>query len=38
MTERVIPYHFDVAPFDLIKQSSLREHIQRVGVNLTPLP
>ena len=30
-----LPYHFDVVPFDLIKQDSLREHIQRVGMPLT---
>ena len=29
-----LPYHFDVVPFDLIKQDSLREHIQRVGMPL----
>jgi len=31
-----LPYHFDVVPFDLIKQDSLREHIERVGMALTP--
>ncbi|MEI6279040.1 MAG: nucleotidyltransferase domain-containing protein [Verrucomicrobiae bacterium] len=30
-----LPYHFDVVPFDLIKQASLREHIERVGMTLT---
>jgi len=29
-----LPYHFDVVPFDLIKQDSLREHIERVGMSL----
>ena len=31
-----LPYRFDVVPFELIKQDSLREHIERVGMNLTP--
>lgn len=32
-----LPYRFDVVPFDLIKQDSLREHIERVGMTLTPV-
>ena len=30
-----LPYRFDVIPFALIQQSSLREHIERIGV---PMP
>jgi predicted nucleotidyltransferase len=33
-----LPYHFDVVPFDLIKQDSLREHIERVGMPLKTAP
>lgn len=29
-----LPYHFDVVPFDHIKQASLREYIERVGITL----
>lgn len=31
-----LPYHFDIVPFDLIKQDSLRERIERVGMPLPP--
>lgn len=32
LDELPLPYRFDVQPFDLIKLSSLREHIERIGI------
>ena len=34
LDELPLPYQFDVTPFALIKQNSLRQHIERVGVAL----
>lgn len=34
LDELPLPYRFDVTPYALIKQTALREHIDRVGVRL----
>lgn len=34
LDELPLPYHFDVIPFAQIESSSLREHIERVGITL----
>ncbi|MGD0091182.1 MAG: nucleotidyltransferase domain-containing protein [Planctomycetota bacterium] len=36
LDELPLPYRFDVTPFDLIKHTPLREHIQRVGITVYP--
>ena len=33
LDELPLPYHFDVKSFEFIKQDSLREHIQRMGID-----
>jgi predicted nucleotidyltransferase len=33
LDELPLPYHFDVKAFESIKQDSLREHIQRKGID-----
>jgi predicted nucleotidyltransferase len=33
LDELPLPYHFDVKAFEFIKQDSLREHIQRMGID-----
>jgi predicted nucleotidyltransferase len=33
LDELPLPYHFDVKAFESIKQGSLREHIQRKGID-----
>ena len=37
LEDQPLPYHFDMIPFELIQQASLREHIERIGVPL-PIP
>ena len=36
LDELPLPYHYDVKPYDSIKLRSLREHIDRVGIQLYP--
>lgn len=36
LDELPTPYKYDVKPFDLIKLRPLREHIQRVGIEVYP--
>ncbi|MBU6401748.1 MAG: nucleotidyltransferase domain-containing protein [Verrucomicrobia bacterium] len=36
LDELPTPYKYDVKPFDLIGLPSLREHIQRVGIVVSP--
>lgn len=36
LDELPMPYRYDVKPFEAIKLRSLREHIERVGVQLYP--
>lgn len=31
-----LPLHFDIVPLDVLQQDSLREHIERVGITLSP--
>jgi predicted nucleotidyltransferase len=39
LDELPLPYHFDVKAFESIKQDSLREHIQRKGIDWkNPMP
>jgi predicted nucleotidyltransferase len=39
LDELPLPYHFDVKAFESIKQDTLREHIQRKGIDWkTPMP
>ena len=33
LDELPLPYHFDVKVFESIKQDSLREHIQQMGID-----
>lgn len=36
LDELPLPYRFEVKPFELIKLSALREHIERVGISVYP--
>jgi predicted nucleotidyltransferase len=36
LDELSLPYHYDVKPFETIKLLPLREHIERVGIQLYP--
>ena len=36
LDELPLPYLYDVQPFDAIKLESLREHIERVGIDIYP--
>jgi predicted nucleotidyltransferase len=39
LDELPLPYHLDVKAFESIKQDSLRDHIQRKGIDWkTPMP
>jgi hypothetical protein len=38
LDELPLPYRFEVQAFDLINLRALREHIQRVGIPVYPLP
>lgn len=38
LDELPLPYHFEVQPFESIKLPALREHIERVGVIIYPVP
>ena len=38
LDELPLPYHFEVQPFESIKLLPLREHIERVGIVIYPVP
>jgi len=38
LDELPLPYHFDVKAFEFIKQHSLRDHIQRRGIDWKKTP
>lgn len=38
LDELPLPYHFEVQPFESIKLLPLREHIERVGITIYPVP
>lgn len=38
LEELPLPYHFDVIPFEHITHSGLRDHIERVSIEIYPDP
>jgi predicted nucleotidyltransferase len=38
LDELPLPYRFEVQPFESIKLLPLREHIERVGITIHPVP
>ncbi|HEY5777947.1 MAG TPA: nucleotidyltransferase domain-containing protein [Terrimicrobiaceae bacterium] len=38
LDELPLPYRFEVQPFESIKLLPLREHIERVGITIYPVP
>ena len=38
LEELPLPYHFDVIPFEHITHPGLRDHIERVGIEIYPDP